>query len=79
MQEHETGLRGAKYLRGRGPLQLVFEQAVGDRSTASSLEHRVKRLDKAAKEALVAGMLSLDDLSVPKPVGLRQASGDALG
>lgn len=66
LREHETGLRGAKYLRGRGPLQLVFQQTVGDRSVATSAEHRVKRLDKAAKEALVAGRLSLDDLLPPR-------------
>lgn len=79
LREHEAGLRGAKYLRGRGPLQLVFEQAVGDRSAASSAEHRVKRLDKAAKEALVAGRLSLDDLMSPEIPNRRQASGEDCG
>ena len=76
LREHQAGLRGAKYLRGRGPLQLVFAQAVGDRSAASSAEHRVKRLDKTAKEALVAGRLSLDDLLLPAAADRRHASGD---
>ncbi len=79
LREHEDGLRGAKYLRGRGPLQLVFAQAVGDRSMASSAEHRVKRLDKAAKEALVAGRLSLGDLLRPEAAGAPQASGTDCG
>ena len=79
LREHEAGLRGAKYLRGRGPLELVFEQAVGDRSAASSAEHRVKRLDKSAKEALVAGHLSLGDLLSPGMTGRRQASGEDCG
>lgn len=79
LREHQAGLRGAKYLRGKGPLQLVFEQAVGDRSTASSAEHRVKRLDKAAKEALVAGRLSLGELLSPAIADRRQASGDDCG
>ena len=79
LREHEAGLRGAKYLRGRGPLQLVFQQAVGDRGTASSAEHRVKRLDKAAKESLVAGRLSLEDLLPLDPADAPQASGEDCG
>lgn len=79
MREHQAGLRGAKYLRGRGPLQLVFEQAVGDRSVASSAEHRVKRLDKAAKEALIAGRLSLAELLSPAIPDRPQASGEDCG
>lgn len=55
-------MRGAKYLRGRGPLTLEFEQIVGDRSAAQSAEHHVKRLDRPAKEDLLAGRLLLDDL-----------------
>ena len=59
LQEHETGIRGAKYLRGRSPLELVFEQAAGDRAAAQRLEHRVKRLSRTEKEALIGGDLSL--------------------
>ena len=62
LQEHEHGARGAKYLRGKGPLELVFEQFVGDRSDASRVEYRVKRSDKSLKEALIEGRCSLDDL-----------------
>jgi putative endonuclease len=58
LEEHERGIRGAKYLRGRAPLQLVFELAAGDRAAAQRLEHRVKRLSRTAKEALVAGDLT---------------------
>lgn len=47
--------RGARRLRGRGPLQLVYSEAVGDRSQAQRLEHRVKRLSRAEKERLVRG------------------------
>ena len=53
--EAHTQDRGARRLRGRGPLQLVFSQALGDRSLASRIEHRVKRLSKAEKEKLVSG------------------------
>lgn len=62
LSEHESGARGAKYLRGRGPLQLEFAEAVGDRSLASCLEYRVKRLGRAQKEAIIDGRESLGDL-----------------
>jgi len=48
--EHRDGDKGAKYLRGRGPLELVFQQQIGDRSRATKIEHRVKQLPKAMKE-----------------------------
>jgi putative endonuclease len=50
--EHEKGARGAKYLRGRRPLELVFERDIGDRSLALRIEHRVKRLPRALKQDL---------------------------
>jgi len=60
--EHARGNRGAKYLRGKGPLQLVFSERLGDRSRASQAEFRVKRLDKGQKEQLIAGQHSLAEL-----------------
>ena len=42
IEEHSGG-RGAKALRGRGPLALVFSCRLGDRSTALRTEARVKR------------------------------------
>jgi putative endonuclease len=60
--EHESGPRGAKYLKGRGPLQLVYAQFVGDRSVASQLEYRIKRLDRSGKQALIDGRISLQSL-----------------
>ena len=58
LEEHRRGGRGAKYLRGRTPVELVFEQPAGDRAEALRLEHRVKRLSRADKEALIGGDLS---------------------
>ena len=43
IMEHEGSPRGAKYLKGRGPLTLVFSEVVGDRSTASQIEYRIKK------------------------------------
>ena len=50
--EHVSG-RGAKSLRGRGPLKLVYQVHIGDRSSSLSIEHRIKKLDKPEKERLV--------------------------
>ena len=60
--EHINGVRGARYLRGRAPFDIVFRTAVGDRSAALRAEYRVKRLSKTDKEALVAGDTSLHEL-----------------
>ena len=62
LREHSQGRRGARSLRGKGPLTLVFSQRAGDRGRASRLEAAVKKLPRPAKEALVAGRLSLSDL-----------------
>ena len=48
--EHEKGAKGARYLRGRGPLKLVFRQAIGDRSLAQRVEARVRRLPRRRKQ-----------------------------
>jgi putative endonuclease len=60
--EHASGSRGAKFLRGKGPLELVFEEAAGDRAAASRLEYRVKQLSRADKLELIAGRRQLRDL-----------------
>lgn len=54
LAEHAAGSpRGAKYLRGRGPLKLVFTAGVPTREVALRLEARIKRMPKAEKEALL--------------------------
>lgn len=45
--------RGAKSLRGRGPLFVVYRCKIGSRSLASRVEYALKQLSKAKKEALV--------------------------
>ncbi|MGD8990058.1 MAG: GIY-YIG nuclease family protein [Desulfobacterales bacterium] len=59
--EHQSN-QGAKYLRGRGPLSIVFKHRVGQRSRALKVERNIKRLPKKKKEALVetgAGLKAL--------------------
>ncbi len=54
LTEHQAnGGRGARYLRGRGPLELVLEREVGDRGRALKVEGRIKRLPKGRKEQLL--------------------------
>ena len=44
---------GAKYLKGRGPLKLVYKEKIGDKRMACRVEHMVKRWPKSKKERLV--------------------------
>ena len=54
LAEHEQGAgKGAKYLRGKGPLRLVLNKAVGRRGLALRVEALIKRLPKARKEELI--------------------------
>ena len=54
LAEHgEAKGKGAKYLRGRGRLRLVFNKAVGTKGLTLSVEGRIKKLSKARKEALI--------------------------
>ncbi|UKE82869.2 GIY-YIG nuclease family protein [Pectobacterium colocasium] len=52
LDQHQTG-KGAKALRGKGELTLVFHCLAGDRSNALKLEYRIKQLSKSQKERLV--------------------------
>ncbi|MEL7332325.1 MAG: GIY-YIG nuclease family protein [Cyanobacteria bacterium J06560_2] len=60
--EHQSGKKGAKYLRAKGPLQLVYSVDIGSRSLASKVEYRVKRLTKIKKEQIVVEALSAKTL-----------------
>jgi putative endonuclease len=62
LEEHRSGKRGAKYLRGRSPFKLVFQRVVGDRGIAQRIEYQVKRLDKKHKLDLIDGRRELSSL-----------------
>ncbi len=60
--EHEAGApKGARSLRGKGPLELVYHSSVGNRSQASRVEWRIKQWPRVRKEALARGEISLPD------------------
>lgn len=64
LAEHQgAGGKGARSLRGKGPLTLVFSAEVKDRSEASVLEAKIKKLPKVDKEALVSRQLPLSEVS----------------
>lgn len=52
VREHDRG-EGAKYTRGRTPVELVHAEAFDSKSAAMSREYEVKRLSRAEKERLV--------------------------
>ncbi|MEO1244702.1 MAG: GIY-YIG nuclease family protein [Pseudomonadota bacterium] len=74
LKEHAGNSRGAKYLRSRGPLKLVYAQRVGSRSLAQHLESRVKRLSRAGKLELIAGRLDLLALAAESQVSVDASS-----
>lgn len=49
---HRAG-KGAKYTRGRGPLELVYTEPQPDRSAALRREYQIKRLSRADKLRLI--------------------------
>lgn len=64
VEHQEGGPRAARYLRGKGPLELVYTMGAGDRAQASALEYRVKSLTRADKQSLIAGVLKLGALEL---------------
>ena len=61
LEQHRSGSSpGARALRGKKSLQLVYRVEVGNRSEASKLEYWIKRLSKQEKESLVASQPGLD-------------------
>jgi len=54
--------KGSKYLRGRGPLKLVFKKQIGEKGRALKIEHKVKNLPRHKKEALVKSGAGIEAL-----------------
>ncbi len=53
LAEHRAG-RGARYTRGRGPLELVYSECLPDRSSALRREAELKRQSREKKLHLIA-------------------------
>ncbi len=52
VRRHNAG-KASRYTASRLPVELVHARAMADRSAAMREEARIKRLDRAAKEALI--------------------------
>ncbi|MGB3496433.1 MAG: GIY-YIG nuclease family protein [Elainellaceae cyanobacterium] len=62
LAEHQSGKTGAKYLRSKGPLTLVYQVELGDRAIASKAEYGLKKLPKLKKEQIAKKHLSRAEL-----------------
>ena len=52
LEAHRSG-KGAKYTRGRGPLELVYQEECGDHSAALRRELAIKALSREEKQDLL--------------------------
>ena len=52
LETHRSG-KGAKYTRGRGPLELVYIEECGDHSAALRRELEIKALSREEKQKLI--------------------------
>jgi len=52
LEKHRSG-KGAKYTRGRGPLELVYQEECPDYSSALRRERMIKGMGRAAKLDLI--------------------------
>ena len=54
LEAHAAG-KGARYTRGRGPLELVYTEEVGPKGQALRREREIKAMPRQAKLALITG------------------------
>ena len=59
---HTEGKQGAKYLRAKGPLEIVYRVELGTKSLASKAEYWVKKLTKQKKEKIVSSQPDKESL-----------------
>lgn len=61
IDEHRSG-KGAKYLRGRGPLEIIFSRNTDSHGSALKYEIKIKKLSKPEKTKLILNPTQLDKL-----------------
>lgn len=52
LEKHRSG-KGAKYTRGRGELELVYQDVAGSKSDATKRERAIKAMKRDAKLELI--------------------------
>lgn len=60
LEAHRSG-KGAKYTRGRGPLELVYTEKCEDKSAALKREVEVKKLSRDEKIQLIGANKNPED------------------
>ena len=55
LEEHRDGKKGAKYTRGRGPFELVWQEGYPVREEAMAREYKIKQMSREEKLALIEG------------------------
>lgn len=53
--------KGAKYTRGRGPLELVYYETFEEKIDAMKREYALKKLPKEEKEKLIKGFINFNN------------------
>ncbi|MEI8361381.1 MAG: GIY-YIG nuclease family protein [bacterium] len=56
--EHNNDIKGAKYTKARRPVELVYSLEFANRSLAQRAESEIKKLTRAQKISLIAGVLN---------------------
>ena len=76
-RQHFEG-KGAKYFRGRIPLQVVYREENHSRCSAAAREYLIKRMNRAAKELMLASDSEKTvDIKVPEePVSCSSETGN---
>ncbi len=64
---------GAKALRGKAPLQLIWQHQVPNKMIASQLEYQLKRWSKSDKEALITDTSGLKWTQLMQKIPARHA------
>jgi putative endonuclease len=64
--QHQSG-RGAKYFRGRKPVELMYLESGHSLSTAMKKEASIKGMERTKKCLLIAS--ETNEVTNPKPVG----------
>lgn len=57
-KEHSNSPRGAKYFRGKVPVEVVYQKTFKDRSSATKYEMLIKKMTRADKLKLIMGTLN---------------------
>ncbi|MFV0527419.1 MAG: GIY-YIG nuclease family protein [Lachnospiraceae bacterium] len=52
LEDHNAG-RGAKYTRGRGPVELLYFEGFASKEQAMKREYAIKQMPKSQKMALI--------------------------